>query len=647
VGIIFKTMFPDSSIASQFSCGDKKAAYLSTFGIAPYLQDNLTEKLHSKSSFVILFDETLNKYLQEHQMDFYVRFWDNNRVQTSFFESFFLGHTRAEDLLPKFVSFTEKFSQRKILQISMDGPNVNWKVHNSLQRDIELSTGGVKMLEIGSCGLHVLHNAFQRGHAASHWEIENFLSSLYRLFHDSPARRDDFTNLAGGVSFPLKFCKCRWLENAAPAERAVELLPHAVAYCSEVKKQKKEPSCQSYKVILSMLGDPLIKAKLQFYAAVARQMEPFLQKYQTDAPMLPFLATDLSHLVRELLRRFVKDEILRDCSSPLSLTTVKYADRKNQVDPSKIDIGFCANLSLRSLKVSDKAKMTFRMECRDFLVATLEKIFEKAPIKYQLVRSLSWLDPRLMVNPDFVATTGPKQMEITLRRLCEAGRTKATDCDEAKRQYRTLCDKVNQTDSQPFRMFDPKENRLDELLAERLCGRKEYAVLWSVVEQILILSHGQATVERGFTVNRETIVENLKKRSLVGRRLILDAVRKAGGPTKLPITKELLTYCSSARKKYQDYLDEERSNKEKEKASAKRKAAKQDIDDLKAKRKCLEKDRDHLEKSANQKAEEAEKKMNLPLLTESNALRRRAREKAEEMKKLDKQIKEKEEEDAS
>ena len=35
INSIFNFMFPDSDIAKHFACGERKAAYLSTFGIAP------------------------------------------------------------------------------------------------------------------------------------------------------------------------------------------------------------------------------------------------------------------------------------------------------------------------------------------------------------------------------------------------------------------------------------------------------------------------------------------------------------------------------------------------------------------------------------------------------------------------------------
>jgi len=35
-----------------------------------------------------------------------------------------------------------------------------------------------------------------------------------------------------------------------------------------------------------------------------------------------------------------------------------------------------------------------------------------------------------------------------------------------------------------------------------------YPKAWSVCELVLLLSHGQASVERGFSVNKELVVEN-------------------------------------------------------------------------------------------------------------------------------------------
>lgn len=42
-------------------------------------------------------------------------------------------------------------------------------------------------------------------------------------------------------------------------------------------------------------------AKLQFYTALARTFTPFLKKYQTDEPVLPFLPKDLTELMMVII----------------------------------------------------------------------------------------------------------------------------------------------------------------------------------------------------------------------------------------------------------------------------------------------------------------------------------------------------------
>ena len=50
-----------------------------------------------------------------------------NEVITRYLTSEFLGHATAEDMLVKFEACTERLSKRNLVQLSMNGPNVNWK----------------------------------------------------------------------------------------------------------------------------------------------------------------------------------------------------------------------------------------------------------------------------------------------------------------------------------------------------------------------------------------------------------------------------------------------------------------------------------------------------------------------------------------
>ena len=85
-------MFPDSVIASKFSCGEKKTAYLCTFGLAKHFKELLMDEV--KGAFTILFDESLNSKSQQKQMDIHVRFWAVNQVNTRYLGSQFMGKHR-------------------------------------------------------------------------------------------------------------------------------------------------------------------------------------------------------------------------------------------------------------------------------------------------------------------------------------------------------------------------------------------------------------------------------------------------------------------------------------------------------------------------------------------------------------------------
>ena len=54
-----------------------------------------------------------------------------------------------------------------------------------------------------------------------------------------------------------------------------------------------------------------------------------------------------------------------------------------------------------------------------------------------------------------------------------------------------------------------------------------YAKLWEVFQIIFTLSHGQAALERGFLINNELMVENMKAESLIASRFVHDTVKNS------------------------------------------------------------------------------------------------------------------------
>ena len=62
-----------------------------------------------------------------------------------------------------------------------------------------------KLLNIGSCLLHILHGTFKVVSEKASWEIKSVLKASFHYLHDTPARRDNFISVTGCLFFPLQF----------------------------------------------------------------------------------------------------------------------------------------------------------------------------------------------------------------------------------------------------------------------------------------------------------------------------------------------------------------------------------------------------------------------------------------------------------
>jgi hypothetical protein len=243
----------------------------------------------------------------------------------------------------------------------MDGPNVNWSFFEKFSNIVE-GEYGVKLLNVGSCGLHTIHNSFKTGALETKWELDQFLWALARLFQDVPARRDDYEQLTAGTAgsglYPKKYCAHRWLDNLLVAQRAIDMLPSVKLYLKAVKDGKcKAPDTKSFATVRTHCEDLLLEAKLACFISISKIMEPFLRQYQTDNIMLPFICEDITKIVIALLNRFMKFE----ARTTLQLLQVNLAE--NHLDPKKVDVGFVAEEKVKSLlhkkKISEHHVMSW------------------------------------------------------------------------------------------------------------------------------------------------------------------------------------------------------------------------------------------------------------------------------------------------
>ena len=160
---------------------------------------------------------------------------------------------------------------------------------------------------------------------------------------------------------------------------------------------------------------------------------------------------------------------------------------------------------------------------------------------------------------------------------------------------------------------------------------------------VLTLSHGQASVERQFSVNNSVLDVNMKEDSIVARKLIRDhMLAHSLTPESFTITKPLITSCVNAHRKYQEHLKTVQKTAELEKASNDMKILLEEINATQASRDKLIKTSTSLDNefvSCVQQAESVKDMSQIStLISKANALKRRSDELRQDASKLDEAI---------
>ena len=108
-------MFPDSETAKHFACGERKAAHLAAFGIAPHFLSLLKGKVRDQSKYVLLFDESLNSEMQSKQLDVLVRYWNADKVESRYFTSYFWAMQMLRQYITNLNQFVLTLAMRSLL----------------------------------------------------------------------------------------------------------------------------------------------------------------------------------------------------------------------------------------------------------------------------------------------------------------------------------------------------------------------------------------------------------------------------------------------------------------------------------------------------------------------------------------------------
>lgn len=160
-------------------------------------------------------------------MDVLIRYLSpaDSTVSTQYLISCFLGNTHAENLLSTFKKTLESISTVNILQVLIDGPDVNLKFMKGFKEELIESDGTHQIIDIANCELHLVNVAFKTGHAKTGWDLVVFLRGSYRLFKCVPAHQAGYIHCTRSAVIRLSFVWYDPLKTAMLFQGHLRLFP--------------------------------------------------------------------------------------------------------------------------------------------------------------------------------------------------------------------------------------------------------------------------------------------------------------------------------------------------------------------------------------------------------------------------------------
>ena len=138
------------------------------------------------------------------------------------------------------------------------------KILAEKHKDEELS----QLIDLGTCGLHTVHNAFKHGEKASDWQLKKLMSSMSKIFHEARGRCAAYKTITNATITITH----RWVENDVVVIKARVIwskIIEVVSYWQQLPKNKqpglgKPGANTSYDHLCQAVKDCHVPVKLLF-----------------------------------------------------------------------------------------------------------------------------------------------------------------------------------------------------------------------------------------------------------------------------------------------------------------------------------------------------------------------------------------------
>ena len=601
---LYRRMFPDSAIASNYQQQRTKVSYVIEYGILPYIIGLVKEDIKT-TPYTFHFDETTTSQVKK-QYDGYVTYFSKKytEVRTTYCGSLFVGKCSADDLVVHFYEFVRKagLDTAYMIGLGMDGPNVNLLFQTKLLAQVNIIT-------VGTCSLHTVNTGFGKAVLSLKETVTDFdqmAIDFHFFFKYSAARREQYSKCDEITGVVVKMmerhCESRWLSLQKVLVKLSEQWKNLKEYF--LKKVPTLPyftgkkgvgATARYGRLKSYLLNKDIPIVMAFLVYFAQDLKSFIKLFESSQPMIHLLFPRLMKLLRDVFGKFLKNDVFMTkangknvMKSVNDLINIDCKKELNHTESSSI--GTRAEALSKSLDQLENKRLKAKM--KEAMINSAHYLLHNLPITEQVVYDAQFLAYNKKSAKRAVKAV--KRLSIEVCNALSSDALKAVFRLKNEESKDVVVDRITeefklyQIDDIPqsFAEALPEKSKkcrtsywkyaygimdinIEEVTAEKMAridhywndvaslvdeeGKPKYPNLCKLSRCISTLSHGNADPERGFSITKQQLQvhgDNIGEDMLVAIRTIKDYLIQTGGLSKFEVTVDLITRCEKSHSEY-------------------------------------------------------------------------------------------------
>ena len=207
-----------------------------------------------------------------------------------------------------------------------------------------------------------------------------------------------------------------------------------------------------------------IKFKFQFFIDIANILAPFLNQFQTNVPVMPFMDEMLASIIHRLMKIFLLRSVVNDVVTSHQLIKLDVT-KKGFLPQLAVKLPTASKALLSTLEISRSIKIKLIYQCVSMVKTIVLKLQERSPLKYLIVRCSSCLVPRSIVNESESVIL---QFNKVVDKLFKQQQLKNKEAGEAKLQFKEFVTNYVPQHSDKFNSLNVSMQRLDKFYGEFL-----------------------------------------------------------------------------------------------------------------------------------------------------------------------------------